>query len=104
MVGMDNKSSYLGPVDSSREGPRFSANSSNSGNGNGGSEIKTRLERLEERMQHTTTKEDLSRLGADLREGLQKIKVWVLAGVIVGSAAAAAIAVTVVAAFAMFMK
>ena len=39
--------------------------------GNGGSEIRERLVRLEERVNHLASKEDV-----------QKIKVWILAGII----------------------
>ena len=72
--------SHLRSVDPAQEEPDVPASSTGRGGGGGGN-IESRLARLETHLGYLATKEDI-----------QKIKVWILGGVIGGMVAALALA------------
>lgn len=80
------KRPHLQAVDAEQVNPSVPAGSDD---GSGGSGIETRLKALETRVEYLATKEDVAEIKGPLeffatKEDMQKVKVWVLSGVLGG--------------------
>lgn len=80
------KRPYLQAVDAEQVNPSVPVGSDD---GSGGSGIETRLKALETRVEYLATKADVKEINGQIKylatkEDMQKVKVWVLSGVLGG--------------------